>query len=114
MNVSSRNLIATLLTAALLFGCAANSLHREGLAEVDRGNYESGVAKLAQAVESDPKNMTYRLDLAARREDAIQKLIAAGDALRHSGQLDAAAATYRRVLVIQAADQRALRGLEGV
>jgi general secretion pathway protein D len=114
MNVSSRNLVGTLLTAVLLFGCAANSLHREGLADVDRGNYESGVAKLAQAVESDPKNMTYRLDLAARREDAIQKLIAAGDAERHSGQLDAAAATYRRVLAIQTADQRALRGLEGV
>jgi general secretion pathway protein D len=114
MNVSPRNLIGTLLTAVLLLGCAANSLHREGLAEVDRGNYEAGVAKLAQAVENDPKNMTYRLDLAARREDAIQKLIAAGDALRHSGQLDAAAATYRRVLAIQTADQRALRGLEGV
>jgi general secretion pathway protein D len=114
MNVSRRNLIGTCLTAALLLGCAANSLHREGLAEVDRGNYESGVAKLTQAVQDDPKNMTYKLDLAARREDAIQKLIATGDALRHGGQLDAAAATYRRVLAIVPADQRALRGLEGV
>jgi general secretion pathway protein D len=114
MNVSGRNLIGTCLTAALLLGCAANSLHREGLAEVDRGNYEAGVAKLAQAVQDDPKNMTYKLDLAARREDAIQKLIAAGDAQRRSGQLDAAAATYRRVLAIVPADQRALRGLDGV
>jgi general secretion pathway protein D len=114
MKVSPRNLVGTLLSAVLLFGCAANSLHREGLAEVERGNYEAGVAKLAQAVESDPKNMTYRLDLAARREDAVQKLIAAADAQRHSGQLDAASATYRRVLAIQTADQRALRGLEGV
>ncbi|GAC1328707.1 MAG: tetratricopeptide repeat protein [Steroidobacteraceae bacterium] len=114
MNVSRRNLFGTLSIAALLLGCAANSLHREGLAQVERGNYESGVAELAQAVERDPKNLTYRLDLAARREDAVQKLVAAGDALRHSGQLDAAAATYRRVLVIEPADQRALRGLEGV
>ena len=37
MKVSPRNLVGTLLSAVLLFGCAANSLHREGLAEVERG-----------------------------------------------------------------------------
>jgi general secretion pathway protein D len=114
MNVSRRNLIGTLLTASLLLGCAANKLHRDGLAEIDRGNYEVGVADLAQAVQRDPDNMMYKLDLAARREASIQRLIAEGDALRGSGRLDAAAATYRRVLVIETANQRAVRGIEGV
>ncbi len=114
MHVSRRTLIGSLLSTAILLGCAADRLHRDGLAEVDRGEYESGVARLAQAVARDPNNMTYKLDLAARREAAIQKLISSGDALRGSGQLDAAAATYRRVLAIVAGDQRALRGLEGV
>jgi general secretion pathway protein D len=114
MNVLRRNLLGSLLTAALLAGCAADRLHREGLAEIDRGNYETGVSHLAQAVQRDPNNMSYKLDLAARRDDSIQRLIASADALRGGGQLDAAAAGYRRVFAIDAANQRALRGIEGV
>jgi len=41
MNVLRRNLAGSLLIAALLLGCAADKLHREGLAEVERGNYEA-------------------------------------------------------------------------
>lgn len=114
MNASCRALIGTLLAAALLLGCAASKLHREGLKQIDRGNYEAGVSDLAQAVQHDPDNMTYKLDLAARREASIQKLIAQADALRAGGRLDAAADTYRRVLVIEAANPRAVRGLESV
>ena len=58
--------------------------------------------------------MMYKLDLTARREDSIQKLISAGDALRTAGQYDAAVSTYRRVLVIDSANPRALRGIDGV
>jgi general secretion pathway protein D len=113
-NLPGRNLWATLLSTALVVGCAADKLHRDGLAEVERGNYETGVSELAQAVQHDPNNLTYRLDLAARRDASIQKLISAGDALRGRGQLDAAVSTYRRVLAIEPANQRAVRGIEGV
>ena len=109
-----RSAVLTGFMATVLLGCAATKLHRDGLADIDRGNYESGVSQLAQAVQRDPNNLIYKLDLAARREAAIQKLISAGDTLRGSGQLDEAAATYRRVLVIETANQRALRGIEGV
>jgi general secretion pathway protein D len=114
MNVLRRNFAGSLLIAALLLGCAADRLHHEGLAEVERGNYEAGVSKLADAVAQDPKNMMYKLDLTARREDSIQKLMSAGDALRTAGQYDAAASTYRRVLAIDSANTRALRGIDGV
>jgi general secretion pathway protein D len=114
MNISLRNLLAALLGTAMLLGCAASQMHRKGLADVERGNYEDGVSELAAAVEHDPNNLSYKLDLTARREASIQKLITAGDALRGAGQLDAAVATYRRVLVINPADQRALRGIDGV
>jgi general secretion pathway protein D len=113
MNVLRRNFAGSLIVAALLLGCAADRLHHEGLAEVERGNYEAGVSKLAEAVAQDPKNMMYKLDLTARREDSIQKLISAGDALRAAGQYDAAASTYRRVLAIEPGSQRALRGIDG-
>src|SRR5882757_8380138 len=114
MNVLRRNFAGSLLIAALLLGCAADRLHHEGLAEVERGNYEAGVSKLADAVVQDPKNMMYKLDLTARREDSIQKLMSAGDALRTAGQYDAAVSTYRRVLAIDSANPRALRGIDGV
>src|ERR1700736_622799 len=114
MKVTYRNLFAALLCTATLLGCAATQLHRKGLEDVERGNYEVGVSELAAAVEHDPNNLSFKLDLTARRESSLQKLIAAGDALRGAGQLDAAASTYRRVLVINPADQRALRGIEGV
>src|ERR1700675_768525 len=103
-----------LLSTAVLLGCAATQLHRDGLAEVERGNYEAGVSKLAEAVAHEPNNMMYRLDLTARREAAIQKLISAGDALRAAGQYDTAVSTYRRVLSIEAGNQRALHGIDAV
>src|SRR5260221_7132107 len=114
MNRTLRNLLGMLLSTAMLLGCAATQLHRDGLTEVERGNYEAGVSKLAEAVAQDPKNMMYKLDLTARREDSIQKLISTGDALRAAGQYDAAVSTYRRVLAIEAANPRALRGIDGV
>jgi general secretion pathway protein D len=114
MNKSPWNMLAALLGTAMLVGCAASQMHRKGLADVERGNFEDGVSELAAAVEHDPNNLSYKLDLTARREASLQKLITTGDALRGAGQLDAAASTYRRVLVINPADQRALRGIDGV
>ncbi|TLY69186.1 MAG: hypothetical protein E6K47_07745 [Gammaproteobacteria bacterium] len=98
----------------LIAGCAADRLHREGLAAIERGDYEAGVAQLNQAVTRDPANMAYRLDFEARRESAVQSLIAAGDNARRAGQLDAAAALYRRVLAIDPSNDRARHGLEGI
>src|ERR1700682_1033533 len=114
MHKSLRILLGLLLCTALLLGCAADKLHRDGLAEVERGNYEAGVSKLADARAQNPKNMMYRLDLTARREDSIQKLISAGDALRAAGQYDTAVTAYRRVLTIEAGNQRALHGIDAV
>src|SRR6202790_336443 len=114
MHKSFRILLGLLLCTAVLLGCAATQLHRDGLAEVERGNYEAGISKLAEAVAHEPNNMMHRLDLTARREDSIQKLISAGDALRAAGQYDPAVSTYRRVLALEAGNQRALHGIDGV
>jgi general secretion pathway protein D len=109
-----RNSFVVLVGAAMLLGCAATQLHRDGLAEVERGNFESGVSKLTEAVARAPDNLTYKLDLTARREASIQRLISAGDALRAAGQYDPAIASYRRVLTIAPGNQRALHGIDGV
>jgi general secretion pathway protein D len=114
MKLSVRTIVGAMLGASLLLGCAASQLHRKGVADIDRGNYEDGVAELSAAVQNSPDNLAYKLDLATRRESSIQKLIASADGLRAAGQWDQAAATYRRVLVINPTDQRAKRGIDGV
>ncbi len=98
----------------LVAGCAADRLHRDGLAAVDRGDYEAGVVALGQAVKRDPHNMVYRLDFESRRESALQALIAQADAARRSGQLEQAGAFYRRVLTLDLTNDRARHGLEGI
>src|ERR1700749_4234183 len=93
---------ALLLALSISLGaCAASSLHHEGLADIERGEYEAGVGKLTDAVQKDPGNLTFRIDLAARRSEAVQKLIATADGMRANGQLDDAATTYRRVLALE-------------
>jgi len=94
-------------------GCAAERLHHDGLAAIDRGDYEGGVANLHQAVMQDPHNMVYRLDFEARRESAVQTLIADADQARRAGKLDAADTLYRRALGIDPGNDRARHGLEG-
>ena len=100
--------------ATLLAGCAADRLHREGMKEVEAGNYEQGVAKLGDASRRDPGNLAYRLDLRSRTDAVIQRLIAEADAARGAGRRDEATQAYRRVLVLDPANDRALRGIEGV
>ncbi len=102
------------LMLTLLAGCAADRLHREGLEAIDHEQYEVGVSDLAQAVAKDPHNMAFRLDFQARREAAVQKLIAQADAARGAMQLDAAAQLYRRALAIDPNNDRAQRSLEGI
>jgi general secretion pathway protein D len=98
----------------LLAGCAAQGLHRDGLAAIDRGDYEKGVDELHKAVVRDPRNVAYRLDFEERRESAVQTLIADGDAARRAGKLDAAEAIYRRVLTLDPRNDRARHGLAGI
>jgi general secretion pathway protein D len=89
-------------------------LHRDGLAAIDKGQYEAGVAMLGEAFHRDPHNMTYRLDFEARRESAVLQLIALADRARAAHQLDAAAQGYKRVLAIDPNNVRAKRGLAGL
>jgi general secretion pathway protein D len=106
--------LTVLIFSMLVAACAADRLHKEGLDALDRGAYEEGIDKLEQALKAEPSNLSYRLDVRARREAAVQQLIATADAARSAGKADLAESTYRRVLVIEPANDRARKGLEGV
>jgi len=114
MNRFRTGIAGVTIATLLLGGCAVERVHQQGLAAIQQGRYEAGVADLAQAAQRDPNNLTYRLDLQTQRDASVQKLIALADAARGAGRLDDAAATYRRVLSIDPANDRALKGLEGL
>jgi general secretion pathway protein D len=97
----------------LIVGCASR-LHREGMAAMSRGDYESGVADLTQAIERDPGNVRYRMDFATAREAAVQTLLGQADTARRGNQTDTANTLYRRVLAIDPENSRARRGLDGI
>ena len=103
-----------LVSALLVVSCASSRMHSQGLDEFDQGRYETSLQKLEQAVVSDPGNLTYKLDLKGRHEEAVQKLVAEGDKARANGDAAAAAAAYKRVLAIEGGNSRAAKGLEGV
>ncbi|HET7757790.1 MAG TPA: secretin N-terminal domain-containing protein [Steroidobacteraceae bacterium] len=109
-----RRIAGSVLILVLIAGCAAEKLHREGLEAIDGGQFEHGVALLNEAAQRDPHNVTYRIDYQARREAAVQQLVAMGDRARLAHQLDAAAAAYRRALAIDPMSDRAQRGLGGL
>ena len=103
-----------LVSAALVATCATAKLHQQGIDDFDHGHYEAGLQKLTEAAAADPGNLTYKLDVTSRRDEAISKLIAAGDRARFEGDLDTAAAAYQRVLGLNSGVGRARRGLEAV
>lgn len=106
--------VLVIALAAAVGGCVADRLHREGMNEINQGEFEDGLSKLASAVKADPNNLTYRLDWRARKEAAVQQLIASGDSARAAGKPEEAGGEYRRVLVIEPGNDRARRGLDAV
>ena len=98
----------------LLSACASDQFHREGMRAFESGEYESAVQKLSQAVQKEPSNPTYRLDLKSKTEAAVLSLLASADKARSAGKSDEAEALFRRVLAIEPGNARAVRGLETV
>jgi general secretion pathway protein D len=103
-----------LVGAALASSCASSRLNHEGHEAIDNGQYEDGLSKLEELVRKDPRNIEYRVELKARHDDAVAKLLAAGDRARGAARLPEAEGDYGRVLAIEPGNDRALRGLEGV
>jgi len=104
-----------LVVAALLAACVSGQYqHDEGLALLDEGKTEEGLAKLAEAVKSEPDNARYRASLARNREQAINRMLVTGNNERIAGHADTARAAYMWVLKIDRNNGRALNGLEAI
>jgi general secretion pathway protein D len=100
------------LLVAMLAGCAGQQAHREGLELMAAGQTEAGLAKLTEATQVAPDNLTYRTDLIRNRDQTINGLLAAANSERTAGHADVAEAIYVRILGIDPDNSRAKFGLE--
>lgn len=107
-----RAMVLALLLIGLLGGCAAEKIHREGLALLDEGRYEEGLTKLQEAVKEDPDNTSYRIALRRNREQTENRLLLEATEARSAGNMDAARSIYQRILRLDPDHQRARNGLE--
>jgi general secretion pathway protein D len=108
----SKRIPAILAAGIFLSSCATSRIHREGLDAIEHGRYEEGLGRLQEAARQDPSNFEYRIELKARHDDAVVKLLGEADKARGAGNPDEAEQTYRRVLVIEPGNERAQRGLD--
>jgi general secretion pathway protein D len=103
-----------LAAAFFTASCAPGRLRREGDLAFAQGAYEESLSLLERAVQENPDSLELRLQLLSRREGAVRELNAAADRARGGGDFDAASSRYRRVLAIDAHNDRAARGLAAV
>jgi general secretion pathway protein D len=106
-----RRWIALSAAVLLLSACAAQRLQREGLELIEAGSYEDGVARLEAATKEEPRDPTYRISLANSRDRIALRLIDSADRAHALGNAQEAEAAYRRLLGIDAKNQRAIDGL---
>jgi len=103
--------LTLLLLPFLLAGCAAQRAYQEGNALVAQDQVGAGLAKYQEALAADPGNPVYKVAYLRARDGATARMVDAADRALAAGQADAASAEYRRVLTIDAGNERALAGL---
>jgi general secretion pathway protein D len=105
-----------LLCAALaIAGCATtNPAFMEGRSLIESGNVEQGLARLEEATRAEPGNQEYRTYYYRQRDLAIHRYLGLAESARSANSLDAAEASYRRILALDSANSRATAGLEAL
>ncbi len=104
----------TLLAALALAACATNQQVEDGKQLISQGRMEEGLAKLEAASRDKPFNAEARNAYMQQREAIVLAYMREGDVLRAYGDLEAAAATYRRVLQFDPANAQADSALAGI
>lgn len=96
----------------MLAGCDATLHHRRGMVALDKREYADAVRELALAAEKAPTDVEYRRDWLRTRETITDKLLANAATAHAEGKDAEAAKAYSTILQFDAANTRALAGLE--
>jgi len=108
---ATRRPVVAVLVAILVAGCAAQRLQREGHELMESGQYEQGLAKLAESSKAEPGNLGYRSALMRNRDIAVNRLQAEAESARSAGKPDAARSALDSILRVDPANRNARAGL---
>lgn len=109
-----KNIGLPTIAILLLSSCASQETFRQGKESLADGRVEEGLGQLEKAVAEQPGNLEYRSYLARQRDLQISRLLRDADTARINGRWDEAEAGYRRVLGIDANNQRAAEEMSNV
>ena len=102
--------LALIPMLVLLTGCAGANRH-DGVALIESGNYEEGLAQLERSAAEKPRDTALQLTLATQRKKVLTTLLSQADMARSSRDFVSARLGYQRVLGIDRYNARAQEGL---
>lgn len=107
--------VAILLIALVLASaCATSEALRRAEEESERGNWDAAVAYYRQAVEEDPENVEYQIELERALFQASQQHERIARDLRVAGDLEQALQEYQLSVQLDPGNQVAVSGLRSV
>jgi len=98
----------------LLAGCTGYQAYRDGQARMSEGQTEPGLAKLREAMDSDPGNSDYRRSYFTQRETVVNGLLRDADQALGLGDFAAARQAIDKVARLDPGNQRIAPGLDRV
>ncbi|WP_061288614.1 secretin N-terminal domain-containing protein [Azotobacter vinelandii] len=105
--------LPVLLGGVLLSGCAGQPA-KEGIALIDQGRYEEGLAQLAEAAHRAPDDTGVQIALATQRALAVSRLLGQAEKARVARDNEAAQVAFQRVLAIEPGNARAAEGMRQI
>jgi general secretion pathway protein D len=100
--MSTRKLAGLIVVAVLLSACSAGRAFRRGQEAVRNADWDAAVTYFTKAVQANPDNAEYKINLQRAQEEAARVHIEKGRELEKRDQLDGALAEYRRALELDA------------
>ena len=109
--LKTRRVLACVLLATLLTGCAAQNAYQDALKLSANDNVEGGLVKFQEAIKLEPGNAEFKAAYARARERANRTFLEQANYFMVTGQHGKAEKIYQRVLAIDPGNDRALAGM---
>ena len=100
-------LILVVLLATVATGCAAGRAFRKGQEASRNGMWDEAVVEYTKAVQEDPDNAQYKIQLERAMQTAAQEHISLARELETKDQLDMALMEYRRAVELDTSNRSA-------
>ena len=102
-----RRLIALVVLAALVSGCAAGRSFRKGRESARTGDWDTAVQHYTEALQASPDNAEYKIELERAMQNAARDHITKARELEQKDQLDGALIEYKKAVEMDGSNRLA-------